>query len=142
CGRQRESERRGPDEPAQGGPALRERLRRRDGLPGERRRRQARRPVRGEGGRRTELRQVRRDHGSGRQVATRPSRHTGSGRAAGPLARGTCRRMDLFLQLLLNAIVNGSHYALLGIGFGLIFGTTNIVHFAYGPIYTLAAYLA
>ena len=50
--------------------------------------------------------------------------------------------MDLFLQLLVNGIVNGSHYALLGIGFGLIFGTTNIVHFAYGPVYTLAAYVA
>jgi len=48
--------------------------------------------------------------------------------------------MDLFLQLLVNGIVNGSHYALLGLGFGLIFGTTGIVHFAYGPVYTLAAY--
>jgi len=48
--------------------------------------------------------------------------------------------MDLFLQLLVNGVVNGSHYALLGLGFGLIFGTTGIVHFAYGPVYTLAAY--
>ena len=40
---------------------------------------------------------------------------------------------------LLNGIVNGSHYALLGIGFGLIFGTTNIVHFAYGPVYAVSA---
>jgi branched-chain amino acid transport system permease protein len=49
--------------------------------------------------------------------------------------------MDLALQLLVNGLSNGSHYALLGIGFGLIFGTTGIVHFAYGPIYTLAAYI-
>lgn len=48
--------------------------------------------------------------------------------------------MDLFLQLLVNGVVNGSQYALLGIGFGLIFGTTNIVHFAYGPVYATAAY--
>jgi len=48
--------------------------------------------------------------------------------------------MDLFLQLLVNGLVNGSHYALLGLGFGLIFSTTRIVHFAYGPIYTFAAY--
>src|SRR3546814_10378697 len=48
--------------------------------------------------------------------------------------------MDLFLQLLVNGVVNGSHYALLGLGFGLIFGTTGIVHFAYGPVYTAAAY--
>ena len=44
--------------------------------------------------------------------------------------------MTLFLQLVLNGIVNGSHYALLGVGFGLIFGTTNLVHFAYGPVVT------
>lgn len=49
--------------------------------------------------------------------------------------------MDLFLQLLVNGVINGSHYALLGIGFGLIFATTRIVHFAYGPIFTFAAYI-
>jgi len=48
--------------------------------------------------------------------------------------------MDLFWQLLFNGIVNGSHYALLGVGFGLIFATTKIVHFAYGPVYAAAAY--
>lgn len=49
--------------------------------------------------------------------------------------------MDLFLQLLVNGLINGSHYALLGVGFGLIFATTKIVHFAYGPIFTVSAYL-
>lgn len=50
--------------------------------------------------------------------------------------------MGLFLQLLFNGLVNGSYYALLGIGFGLIFATTRIVHFAYGPIFACAAYAA
>jgi branched-chain amino acid transport system permease protein len=50
--------------------------------------------------------------------------------------------MDLFLQLLANGVINGSHYALLGLGFGLIFATTRIVHFAYGPVFTFAAYSA
>lgn len=50
--------------------------------------------------------------------------------------------MELAFQLLLNGAVNGAHYALLGIGFGLIFATTGVVHFAYGPIYALAAYVA
>jgi branched-chain amino acid transport system permease protein len=49
--------------------------------------------------------------------------------------------MDLLLQLLVNGIINGSHYALLGVGFGLIFATTRIVHFAYGPVFTFAAYV-
>src|SRR5258708_33879005 len=50
--------------------------------------------------------------------------------------------MDLVAQLLVNGIVNGSHYALLGLGFGLIFGPTRITHFAYGPLYALSAYAA
>lgn len=49
--------------------------------------------------------------------------------------------MDLLLQLFVNGIINGSHYALLGVGFGLIFATTRIVHFTYGPIFTFAAYV-
>jgi branched-chain amino acid transport system permease protein len=49
--------------------------------------------------------------------------------------------MDLLIQLLVTGVINGSHYALLGIGFGLIFATTRIVHFAYGPIFTFAAYV-
>jgi branched-chain amino acid transport system permease protein len=48
--------------------------------------------------------------------------------------------MDLFAQLLINGLGNGSYYALLGLGFGLIFTTTRIVHFAYGPVYAIGAF--
>ena len=47
--------------------------------------------------------------------------------------------MALLWQLLVNGIVNGSLYALLGLGFSLIFATTRIFHFAYGPIFALSA---
>jgi len=50
--------------------------------------------------------------------------------------------MALFAQLLANGLGNGSFYALLGLGFGLIFTTTRIVHFAYGPVYAISAYAA
>ena len=50
--------------------------------------------------------------------------------------------MDLVAQLLVNGVINGSHYALLGLGFGLIFGPTRITHFAFGPLYALSAYAA
>jgi branched-chain amino acid transport system permease protein len=50
--------------------------------------------------------------------------------------------VELFAQLLVNGLGNGSYYALLGLGFGLIFGTTRIVHFAYGPVYAAATYAA
>jgi len=48
--------------------------------------------------------------------------------------------VDLVAQLVANGLVNGSHYALLALGFGLVFGTTRITHFAYGPVYALSAY--
>lgn len=48
--------------------------------------------------------------------------------------------MDLVAQLLVDGVINGSHYALLGLAFGLIFGPTRITHFAFGPLYALSAY--
>jgi branched-chain amino acid transport system permease protein len=48
--------------------------------------------------------------------------------------------MQLFLQLMVNAVVAGSMYALLAVSFGLILGTTRTFHFAHGVVYTTAAY--
>lgn len=48
--------------------------------------------------------------------------------------------MDLLIQLAMNGVFNGAHFALLAIGFALIFGTTGVVHFAYGPVYAAGAY--
>jgi branched-chain amino acid transport system permease protein len=48
--------------------------------------------------------------------------------------------MELVAQLLVDGVINGSHYALLGLAFGLIFGPTRITHFAFGPLYALSAY--
>jgi len=49
--------------------------------------------------------------------------------------------MELLLQLAVNGIANGSTDALLAVAWALIFSTTRVVHFAFGPFYTLAAYL-
>lgn len=49
--------------------------------------------------------------------------------------------MNLFLQLLLNGLINGCAFALVAIGFALICNTTRIFHFAHGGIYTLSGYL-
>ncbi len=48
----------------------------------------------------------------------------------------------LFLQLLVNGIIAGSVYALLGLGFGIIFSATRTFHFAHGAVYSMAGYLA
>ena len=50
--------------------------------------------------------------------------------------------MDLFAQLVVNGLCNGSYYAILGLGFGLIFATTRIMHFVYGPVFAIGAYAA
>jgi branched-chain amino acid transport system permease protein len=49
--------------------------------------------------------------------------------------------VEAFLQHLLNGLVLGGTYALLGIGLTLIFGLMHVVNFAHGELYTLGAYL-
>lgn len=48
--------------------------------------------------------------------------------------------METFLQHLLNGVILGGTYALLGIGLTLIFGIMNVVNFAHGEFYTLGAF--
>lgn len=48
--------------------------------------------------------------------------------------------MDQFLQHLVNTLVLGGTYALLGIGLTLIFGIMRVVNFAHGELYTFGAY--
>src|SRR6478752_7179918 len=49
--------------------------------------------------------------------------------------------MDLFLQLLFTGIGIGAVYALVALGFVLIFRATNVVNFAQGEFSMVAAYL-
>ncbi|RIA47641.1 branched-chain amino acid ABC transporter permease [Dichotomicrobium thermohalophilum] len=49
--------------------------------------------------------------------------------------------MDQLLQHLLNAVVLGGTYALLGIGLTLIFGIMRVVNFTHGELYTFGAYM-
>jgi branched-chain amino acid transport system permease protein len=48
--------------------------------------------------------------------------------------------VEALLQHLVNGLVLGGTYALLGIGLTLIFGLMNVVNFAHGEFYTLGAY--
>lgn len=48
----------------------------------------------------------------------------------------------MFNQLLLNGIIAGSIYALVAIGFTVIYRTVKFFHFAHGIVYTAGAYIA
>jgi branched-chain amino acid transport system permease protein len=47
----------------------------------------------------------------------------------------------MFLQILANGFLSGCGYALVALGFALIYTTTRTFHFAHGAVYTLSAYL-
>lgn len=49
--------------------------------------------------------------------------------------------MDQLLQHLLNGLLLGATYSLLGIGLTLVFGLMNVVNFAHGEFYMVGAYI-
>src|SRR5215204_2104594 len=48
--------------------------------------------------------------------------------------------MDQLLQHLVNTLILGGTYALLGIGLTLIFGIMRVVNFTHGELYSFGAY--
>ena len=49
--------------------------------------------------------------------------------------------LEQIAQLTVAGIINGSFYALVGAGFGLILGVTGRFHYAFALVFTLAAYV-
>ncbi len=50
--------------------------------------------------------------------------------------------LALILQLLVNGIITGIYYAILGVSWSIIYSTTRVFHFAHGLVFTVAAYTA
>ena len=48
--------------------------------------------------------------------------------------------MSVFAQLAVNGTVAGSVYALVAVGFALIFTASRVFHFAHGGVYTFSAF--
>ena len=48
--------------------------------------------------------------------------------------------MGVLAQFAVNGIVAGSVYALIALGFALIFTASRVFHFAHGGVYTLSAF--
>ena len=47
----------------------------------------------------------------------------------------------MFLQHLLNGITIGGSYALIALGYTLVYGVLKLINFAHGEIYMIGAYL-
>ena len=48
--------------------------------------------------------------------------------------------IELFMQQLANGISIGSLYALLGIGYTMVYGILRLINFAHGDIFMMASY--
>ncbi len=49
--------------------------------------------------------------------------------------------MTLFLQLMLNGLASGALYALIAIGFALIYNATRMLHLAHGAVFAFGGYV-
>lgn len=50
-------------------------------------------------------------------------------------------KMRQFLQQLINGLSLGSIYALIALGYTMVYGIINLINFAHGDIYMLGAYI-
>jgi len=48
----------------------------------------------------------------------------------------------MFLQQIVNGVMLGSTFSLVAIGYTLIFGVLNLLHFAHGEVFMLGAFFA
>ena len=49
--------------------------------------------------------------------------------------------MEQFLQQLINGISLGSIYALIALGYTMVYGVIKLINFAHGDVYMLGAYV-
>lgn len=48
--------------------------------------------------------------------------------------------MQLFMQQMVNGIALGSIYALIALGYTMVYGTIKLINFAHGEVYMLGAF--
>src|SRR5690606_5146305 len=67
----------------------------------------------------------------------RPDLHHGEERQV-----RTVSMIELFLSQVLNGLAIGQVYALIALGFSLVFGVSNLINFAQGALFMLGAFFA
>ena len=50
--------------------------------------------------------------------------------------------LELFASQILNGLAIGQVYALIALGFSLVFGVSNLINFAQGALFMLGAFIA
>ncbi|NDG58539.1 MAG: branched-chain amino acid ABC transporter permease, partial [Betaproteobacteria bacterium] len=50
--------------------------------------------------------------------------------------------MDTFLQQIINGLVLGSMYALVALGYTMVYGIVNLINFAHGEVLMIGAMVA
>ena len=50
--------------------------------------------------------------------------------------------MDLFLQQLINGLSLGGIYALIALGYTMVYGIIELINFAHGDVYTLGTFFS
>src|SRR5258708_11639653 len=81
------------------------------------------------------------------QLRVRPTRgdcrgvlHSGeSGRIGAPARAPRGDRVDIFLQQLINGITLGSVYALVALGYTMVYGIIGLINFAHGEVVMIGA---
>ena len=53
-----------------------------------------------------------------------------------------CERMDILLQQILNGLVLGSVYALVALGYTMVYGILGLINFAHGEVVMIGAMIA
>jgi branched-chain amino acid transport system permease protein len=66
---------------------------------------------------------------------------TGGGRATF-LEQRAARRMEYFLQQLINGLTLGAIYGLIAIGYTMVYGIIGMINFAHGEIYMIGAFIS
>ena len=49
--------------------------------------------------------------------------------------------MELLIQQLVNGIALGSIYALIALGYTMVYGTIKLINFAHGDVYMMGAFV-
>jgi branched-chain amino acid transport system permease protein len=55
--------------------------------------------------------------------------------------RSSLARLVFLLQMTINGLSLGCIYALIAIGYTMVYGITRVINFAYGPLYTVGAFV-